>query len=48
MTDEYAGAVVRDIFRLRLEGVSALKIAEELNSRGILSPIAYKRNLGLP
>lgn len=48
VTDEYAAAVVKDIFRLRMEGVSAAKIAEELNRRGILSPIAYKKNNGMP
>lgn len=46
--DPYAANVVRDIFRKRLEGFSALHIAEELNRLGILSPLAYKRNNGLP
>ena len=46
--DPYASRVVRDIFRMRLEGASASKIAAELNRLGILSPLAYKKNNGLP
>ncbi|MDL2300409.1 recombinase family protein [Clostridiaceae bacterium OttesenSCG-928-D20] len=46
--DEYAAEVVRDIFRMRLEGMSVLHISKELNQRGILSPIMYKKEQGLP
>jgi DNA invertase Pin-like site-specific DNA recombinase/uncharacterized protein YdbL (DUF1318 family) len=46
--DPYAGNVVRDIFRMRLDGMSAAKIAGKLNSLGILSPLAYKKRCGLP
>ena len=46
--DPYAARVVRDIFRMRLEGASALRIARELNRLGILSPLAYRKNNGLP
>ena len=46
--DPYAARVVRDIYRMRLEGASALRIARELNRLGILSPLAYKKNNGLP
>jgi DNA invertase Pin-like site-specific DNA recombinase len=46
--DPYLPCVVRDIFRMRLEGASASKIAAELNRLGILSPLAYKKNNGLP
>ena len=46
--DPYAARVVCDIFRMRLEGASASKIASELNRLGILSPLAYKKNNGLP
>lgn len=46
--DPYASCVVKDIFRMRLEGTSALAIANELNRMGILSPLAYKKNNGLP
>ena len=46
--DPYASRVVCDIFRMRREGASASKIASELNRLGILSPLAYKKNNGLP
>ena len=46
--DPYASRVVKDIFRMRLDGSSALRIANELNRLGILSPLAYKKNCGLP
>lgn len=46
--DPYASRVVQDIFRMRLDGSSASKIASELNKLGILSPLAYKKNNGLP
>ena len=46
--DEYSARVVRDIYRRRIDGASAKKIAEELNALGILSPLAYKISRGLP
>jgi DNA invertase Pin-like site-specific DNA recombinase len=46
--DDYPADVVRDIFRMKLEGASAVKIAEYLNNQGVLSPIEYKRDRGLP
>lgn len=46
--DPYAANVVQNIFRMRLEGSSTLHIAEELNRLCILSPLAYKKNKGLP
>lgn len=46
--DEYPAGVVRDIFRMKLEGMSAVKIAESLNDTGVLSPMEYKRSRGLP
>ena len=46
--DPYASRVVRDIFRMRLDGTSALRIATVLNEMGILSPLAYKKNNGFP
>ena len=46
--DPYAANIVRTIFRMRLEGRSALHIAEELNRLCILSPLAYKKIHGLP
>jgi DNA invertase Pin-like site-specific DNA recombinase len=46
--DEYPAGIVSDIFRMRLEGTSAAKIAEILNNTGVLSPMEYKRDRGLP
>ena len=46
--DEYPASVIRDIFRMKIEGISALKIAETLNALGVLSPIEYKKARGLP
>ena len=48
VTDGYPASVVRDIFRMKIDGMSALKIAETLNSLGVLSPIEYKKDRGLP
>ena len=48
LIDEYPASVVRDIFRMKIDGMSAAKIAETLNGKGVLSPIAYKRDRGLP
>ena len=48
VVDEYASLVVQDIYRRRVEGTSAYKIAEELNRQGVLSPLAYKVSRGLP
>ena len=41
--DPFAADVVRDVFRLKLEGISAQGIADKLNQNGILSPMEYKR-----
>jgi hypothetical protein len=46
--DDYAAAIVRDIFRMKLGGLSASRIADALNGRGILSPYQYKKDRGLP
>ncbi len=46
--DPYASRVVQDIFRMRLDGTSALRIATVLNEMGILSPWLYKNNKGVP
>jgi DNA invertase Pin-like site-specific DNA recombinase len=45
--DSFAADVVRDIFKWKLEGLSAQAIAERLNANGILSPMEYKRYCGL-
>lgn len=41
--DPVAGAVVQDIYHMKLKGHSLKDIAEILNIRGILPPLAYKR-----
>lgn len=41
--DPVAGAVVQDIYHLKLKGYSFSSIAEILNLRGILPPLAYKQ-----
>ncbi len=46
VVDEPAAAVVRDIFRWRLEGLSADRIAQRLNEMGVPSPAEYKRRSG--
>ena len=46
--DEDTARVVRDIFRRRIDGASAKRIADELNHLGIPSPLAYKISRGLP
>ena len=46
--DSYPASVVRDIYQLKIEGYSAVRIAETLNERGVLSPIEYKKDRGLP
>lgn len=46
LIDEDAAAVVRDIFRWKIEGISPVKIADRLNERGVLCPAAYKKAKG--
>ena len=45
--DEIAAEVVRDIFKWKLAGMSQQKIADKLNSLGVLSPLEYKKSIGL-
>ena len=47
VADEYAADVVRDIFKWKLEGMSPQDIAARLNHSGMLSPMEYKRSLGM-
>mgnify|MGYP002529692417 CR=1 FL=1 len=47
IVDEYAADIVRDIFSWKLEGVSPQDIAARLNHNGVLSPMEYKRSLGM-
>jgi DNA invertase Pin-like site-specific DNA recombinase len=48
MPDEYPTGIVKDIFRMKIDGMSASKIAETLNNLGVLSPSMYKKDRGLP
>ena len=45
--DEYAAAIVRDIFAWKLEGLSQQRIADRLNDKGVLSPMDYKQYCGI-
>ncbi|RKI88200.1 recombinase [Parablautia intestinalis] len=45
--DLYAAGVVKDIFRMKLNGMSQAAIAEHLNGKSILSPMEYKHSLGI-
>ena len=47
VVDEYAADVVRDIFSMKLCGMSQQAIADKLNADGILSPIQYKKSIGV-
>ncbi len=45
--DEYPAAIVEDIFRWKISGMSQDHIAKKLNEQGILSPAEYKRSMGM-
>lgn len=45
--DEYAAGVVRDIFAMKLCGLNQQTIADRLNNDGILSPMEYKKSIGI-
>ena len=45
--DEYAADVVRKIFSWKIAGMSLGAIANKLNDLGILSPMEYKKSLGI-
>ena len=47
IVDEIAAEVVRDIFKWRLSGTSCQGIADKLNGLGVLSPLEYKKSIGL-
>lgn len=47
VVDEYAADVVRDIFAMKLCGMSQQTIADKLNADGILSPLQYKKSIGM-
>ena len=47
VVDEYAADVVRDIFTMKLCGMSQQSIADKLNADGILAPLQYKKSIGV-
>jgi len=47
LVDPDAAEVVREIFARRIAGQSCKFIADEFNSLGVLSPMEYKRSLGM-
>lgn len=47
VVDKYAADVVRDIFTMKLCGMSQQAIADKLNADGILSPLQYKKSIGV-
>lgn len=44
--DNYAAEIVQLVFNMKLDGFSAMAIAEELNNMGVLPPMEYKRMCG--
>lgn len=46
--DAYAAKVVQDIYRWKIDGMNAVKIAEKLDHMGVQSPSAYKISHGIP
>lgn len=46
IVDEKAAAVVRQIFKWKIEGMSGARIAEKLNELGVPTPMEYKHNNG--
>ena len=46
VVDEFAAGVIRDIFNMKLGGMSPGAIADKLNDSHILSPMEYKISMG--
>ena len=44
--DIYAAGIVKEIFRLKLHGMSQDAIATQLNNEGVLAPMEYKQSTG--
>jgi DNA invertase Pin-like site-specific DNA recombinase len=45
--DTYAAGIVKEIFRMKIGGMSQSAIAAYLNDHGVLSPMEYKHSLGI-
>lgn len=46
IVDPYAAEIVKEIFSMKMDGMSQQAIADELNSFGVLSPAEYKKEQG--
>jgi len=46
VVDPYAAGTVKEIFRMKMDGMSQQAIADELNRLGVLSPAEYKKEQG--
>lgn len=47
IVDQKAADIVKMIFDMKLEGYSLCRIADKLNELGVLTPLQYKRSIGL-
>ncbi|MDE5780229.1 MAG: recombinase family protein [Lachnospiraceae bacterium] len=47
IVDDYAANIVKKIYAWKISGMSLFAIANKLNSLGILSPMEYKKSLGM-
>lgn len=47
VVDDYAADIVRDIFKWKLDGISAGDIASRLNTMGVPTPMDYKQSQGM-
>lgn len=45
--DKTVAPVIEEIFKTKLEGWSAVAIAKQLNDKGVLPPLEYKRSCGV-
>ena len=45
--DAYTAGIVKEIYRMKLSGMSQTAIANALNKQGVLSPMEYKHSLGI-
>ncbi len=45
--DEEVANIIKSIFKWKIEGITNAKIAEKLNSLGVLAPMDYKNSIGL-
>lgn len=46
IVDPYAAGIVKEIFGMKMDGMSQQAIADELNRLGVLSPAEYKKEQG--